>query len=279
MWLHVKCAKLNRNQLEAINNDTEFNWICEKCHAKTSQLSLDEKINIIFTKVGKIDSIREKIKDIESKVNKIDSIEETLEFLSDKHDIFEEKFKEADKHDKKMIKNVNSLTEEINHLKSAVKTLNDERIKNELVIRKVQLEFADQTAVDFVKGVISALRLEITDFKCNLSKNKSGGISIFVKFYHHEDKMKLVFVKKALKNMQKYKDLLIFDILGPETLELFNYAKLLKNHNYSAVFTVGSRVMAKFGDTGKPFSIKDKHQVDQLLTQQASWNGEISQRV
>lgn len=57
----------------------------------------------------------------------------------------------------------------------------------------------------------------------------------------------------------------ILDILGPETLDTFNYAKLLKTHGYVAVFTVGNKVMAKMTEVGRPVIIRSKDHVDGLL--------------
>lgn len=266
LWFHMKCCKLNKSQLEAIRTKKSFQWSCEKCEVLTRshELTSEDKINIIFDKMSKLDIIEEK-------VSKIDDMEKTLDFLSKRYDDFEEKLQDASKEAKQVKGDVSSVKNEMNKLKTSVKILNDERIRNELVIRRVQLESDEQQSiVDFVESIMVTLGLAIRRnvFACNLSKNGSGGASIFVKFYHHEDKMQVMRAKKNLKAHEEYKNLLMFDILGPETLELFNHAKLLKSQGYYAVFTLGSRVMAKMMENGRPMIIKDRNHVDRLLEQQ-----------
>lgn len=296
--MNLKCAKLPKKQSDSVKLGKTIDWSCEKCtnHTESSpkqipsiksvsnespakQLTMEDKIDMIFTKMSnmqskianietmtkRIESIEINFRAMEQKISKIDELEEGVKFVTKEYDDFKVWKQDVNKKNKEFCNDFNHIGNCLMNMKANVKTLNDEKVKNDIVIHKVTLDQENQTATDYVQNILNCLKVPIRDFSCHSSVNRGGACSIFVKFLRHEEKMLLMKSKKNLKNHEQYKNLSIFDILGPETLDTFKYAKLLKNHNYTSVFTVGNKVMAKLTEDARPFNIKDKNHVDQLL--------------
>lgn len=248
-------------------------------HHQTKHLSMEDKIDMIFTKMSnmeskisnietmtkRIESIEINVRAMEQKISKIDELEEGVKFVTEEYEDFKLWRQDLDQKNKNFGEDVYHIGNCLMNMKANVKSLNDEKVKNEIVIHKVTLDEENQSATEYVQQILNYLKVQIRDFSCHSSVNRGGARSIFVKFLRHEEKMLLMKAKKNLKIHEQYKNVSIFDILGPETLETFKYAKLLKNHNYTSVFTVGSKVMAKLTEEARPINIKDKDHVDQLL--------------
>lgn len=86
-----------------------------------------------------------------------------------------------------MIKNFESLSNQLMKMEANVKTLNDGKIKNDVVIRRVRLD-SNQTTLQFVEDVLKEVGIQVID----QVKSKSRQLSVFINFFHHRDKLKLM---------------------------------------------------------------------------------------
>lgn len=71
--------------------------------------------------------------------------------------------------------------------------------------------------------------------------------------------------KRNLRGVAKFKDVMIFDVLGTETMDLFNYSKKLQNLGFPIVFTSGNKIFVKAKKEDRPITIKSKDHVDDLI--------------
>lgn len=120
----------------------------------------------------------------------------------------------------------------------------------------------NRSAESIVSEIFSNLQLNINSesYSCRMVKEGRHQLrgTIFVKFYRYQDKIALMKVKKNLRSINKLKDILIFDVLGAETMELFTYAKNLQQYSFPIVFCLGGIVMAKSKKEDRPIVVKNK---------------------
>lgn len=134
-WIHLKCAKLSKALSNILQTTGEVEWDCTVCVTKKKAETI-----MLNTQTESVDiehlSMEEQIKYIATKVSKIDSIEASVQFYSDQYVKLDESVTAVKKDIKDLKSGADMMTGDIKSLKSAMKTLNDERVKNEIVIRK-----------------------------------------------------------------------------------------------------------------------------------------------
>lgn len=290
---HSKCAKLTKTQVE-MNKKNGTAWKCSECKNKrVSGSSLDYQVTAIKeqmrlfkssseTMEKRVEAIMSEFKtqfeeiknnfltEIKGHLKKIEDLEESVELLWTEHREVKKQLEITNEKTLKIAKENIELKNDIIELKTSVKILNDERTKNEIVIRNVELTepVTFQSVSNKISQISSFLNVNIpiNSYTCSHTPaTRKGKSTLFVKFHRYDDKKKLLFAKKKLRTDDRFKDLTIFDALGPETLDLFKYTKLLKSHNYVAVFTIGNKVMIKRSEESRPITIKNKNHVDQLI--------------
>lgn len=264
-WCHIKCAKLTKPQMAALRSSGEVEWECGAC-AKTQDGSCDT-LNIDHL------SMEQQISYIAKKMSKMDSIERAVQFYSEQYTNLEKNVSDTNKELSNLKKGTDSLSAEIQVLKRAVKTLNDERVKNEIVIRKLQLN--SQSVENVVGDIITSLHLDINqnNYICRVVKNNSDvhrNVVVFVKFNQFVDKNALMKAKKNLRSNSKYREVMIFDVMGAETLDIFNYAKNLQKHGFPFVYSSGGKVFVKASKEGGAVAIRDKDHIDDLMKKAVS---------
>lgn len=97
----------------------------------------------------------------------------------------------------------------------------------------------------------------------NSSKNEKK--SVIVKFSTKSCKDKLMSAKSKLKENENMSGVYVNDYLSRETLNLFNYAKALKEVGYQHVFARNGRVLYKRSDISRPQVIRSEEDVDKIL--------------
>lgn len=264
-WNHLKCAKLNKTQKDTLRDTGEVEWECGTCvQGQVYQHNPPDFENL---------TMAQQITYIASKVAKIDTIERAVQFYSKQYEDLEKNVSSATKDISNLKKSSESMTSEIYVLKRAVKTLNDERVKNEVVIRKLQLE--SQPVENVVKDLFMTLQLNMNQdsYTCRAVKfnnDVSNNAVVFVKFNQFNDKNALMHAKKNLRNIAKFKEVMIFDVLGPETMDVFNYAKNLQKYGFPVVYSSGGKVFVKARKEDRPTLIKNKDHIDDLIKRAVS---------
>lgn len=282
-WFHLKCAKVTKNQAEVLRNKGEIQWKCVTCTKSVTPVSTDlaeiaKQIAYIASKMPQLDDLNEKIDAMQTTV---ETLEESTQHLSDQVDGHEVRVTDTEKQVTILQNSSTTTSTELARLKSAVKKLNDDKVKNEAIILNVKVNNVE-AAETFMEQILNFLKLDFPrkSYSLRLVKNRKSttegapslhdtGHTIFVTFMQHQDKMQLMYSKSKLRTSDDLKHLRIYDVIGPETSEILEYAKILKQHNYQAVFTLGDKIYAKLDDKTN-ILIRSKNQVDQIIRKAVS---------
>ncbi|XP_073833260.1 uncharacterized protein [Musca autumnalis] len=163
------------------------------------------------------------------------------------------------------------LRKEVANLKTSVKLLNDVRVKNDCIVRGLTAE-DNVSAVDCVVNLAKSVAVDIKPENIEeayfvggkRNGNKQKKIAV-VKFCDKASKNKLMAVKPKLNDSEATRNVFVNDFLSKETMELFNYAKTLKEVGYKFVFVRNGRVMCKRNEDSKPQIIRSEEDVDEKM--------------
>lgn len=236
---HSLCTKLDKRQYEYLLDNEKEEYICHYCDESNGTL-------------------KEELKEIKTKLNKLDqltAITEAVEFMSKQYDELLKGIAENKKKVEIVQKENRALRNEITTLKASVKILNDQRVRNDCIVRGVEVK-KDATAVDTVLELSGKVGIDLNKqniedayfFKKRISKkdkNDNNIQTLVVKFCNKSSKDQLMLAKSKLREDKSTKSVYVNDYLSRETLSLFNHAKTLKTIGYCAVYTTGGKVYAK----------------------------------
>lgn len=161
-------------------------------------------------------------------------------------------------------------------MKKSIKVLNDQRVKNECLIRGVEAK-DDSNAVETILSLTKTVGLEINEnniedayfFKTKGERNQVKKTMV-VKFSNKRSKEMLMMSKTKLKEHNETKNIYVNDYLSKETLGLFNHARSLKAIGFHSIYTNGARVYVKKTEKSKPMLIKDEDDVDNIMAVSAT---------
>lgn len=250
---HAQCSKLDKRQYDRLveNESEEF-----KCH---------------LCEGGDNATIKEELTCIKTKLNQLDSIHESINFLAKQYDdVLKTMVENKRKLDEVKKENV-YLKEEIKNLKTSVKNLNDERVKNHCIIMGLKPEenlSAAEAVLNLSKGIGVDMKTEnIEDaYFLNNRNKKSDKKNVIVKFIGKTSKDKLMAAKSKLKSEDDNSNqVFIRDLLSKETLNLLHYAKTLKTVGYKFVYPNHGRIFVKKSEISRPRVLRNEDDVDQLL--------------
>lgn len=253
---HSLCTRLDKRQYQYLLDNESEQYVCHLCDDESGG------------------SVKEELIEIKTKLNKLDqltAITEAVEFMSKQYDELLKCIADNNKKIDLVQKENRVLKNEIKSLKTSVKILNDERVKNDCIIRGVEVK-QDSTAVDTVLELTKTVGLSLKEeniedayfFKKTGSKNDNIRTMV-VKFNNKRSKDALMASKSKLKGNEATKEVYVNDYLSKETLSLFNHAKGLKAIGYNFVYTNGTRVFVKRREISKPRIIKTEDDVDEIM--------------
>lgn len=229
------------------------------CHLCDSSGTLKSELN----------EIKEELK----KLDQLSVLNETITFMSKQFDDILKGVAENKKKLEVVQKENKLLKAEVENLKSSVKYLNNNRVKNDCLIRGIEAT-NELSAVETVLKISSEAGVEMQPESIDdayFIKNKNKSIKnnakqmVVVKFNSKRSKEKLMSIKSKLKDNEATKDVFVNDYLSKETLSLLNYAKSLFKVGYRAVYSVGERVLIKRSELSRPRIIRCEAEVDELL--------------
>lgn len=257
--MHSQCTKLDKRQFDyLVNNESEI-YNCHFCDGGESDLKSD--LVDIKTKLAKLDQLT--------------SIQESIQFMSTQYD---EILKGVVENKKRLIqveKENSLLKKEIKELKTSVKYLNDNRVKNDCIIRGLNVSDGS-SAVESVLNLAKTVGVEIVPEKIDeayfLRNNKTSGEkkSVVVKFCNKTTKDNIMVSKPKLKENSATSGVFVNDYLSKETMQLFNYAKTLKNVGYRHIFVRNGKVQYKRTDISRPQVIRSVEDIDNILMKAAT---------
>lgn len=257
-FYHLSCTSIDKRKYEYLVKHTSEEYVCHQCYDVSGTLKAE------------LSDIKRELK----KLDQLSVLHESVTFMSSK---FDELLKGVTENKKKLeiVQKENKvLKAEVDTLKNSVKMLNEQRVKNDCLLRNVEVKDGS-TAVDTVLKISSEAGVELQPESISdayFIKNKKTPSNnddkekkqmMIVKFNSMNAKQKLMSVKPILK--ESGKDIFISDCLSKETLSLLNYSKSLKNVGYRAVYAAGGRVFVKRSELSKPKVIKCEEEVDSLL--------------
>ncbi|KAI8118713.1 hypothetical protein CVS40_9708 [Lucilia cuprina] len=163
-----------------------------------------------------------------------------------------------------------ALRGEVKQLKSSVKFLNDTRVRNDCIINGVAikdnadamtavLDLAKQTGAEVVENDI-----EDAYFLPNRNKKNNKRFMV-VKFLNRKSKQVFMNEKAKMKTIDELKSVYVNDFMSRETMEIFNYAKVLKEVGFKFVYARGSKIFAKRDEKAKQNQIRSMDDVDKIL--------------
>lgn len=267
---HAQCSKLDKRQFEMLVEDESVEYKCHMCEG------------------GENDTIKDELRFIKTKLNQLDqlsSIHESITFLSKQYDdILKTMVDNKRKLDEVKKENVH-LKEEIKNLKTSVKFLNDERVRNHCIIMGLKPEesvSAADAVINLSKNIGVELKTDnIDDAYFLKNKNKQSKIkNVIVKFDAKSSKDKIMAAKSKLKTEDDKADkIFINDLLSKETLALLTYAKTLKTVGYKFVYPNHGRIFVKKSEISKPRVLRNEDDVDKLLLESTSTNPRMRRSV
>lgn len=253
---HVVCTTLDKRKYEYLLNHESEEYVCHQCVDVNSG------------------TLKKDLNEIKTELKKIDHLQETMTFMSKQFDEILKGVADNKKKIEVVQKENKILKEEVKALKNSIQILNDHRVKNDCFIRGVKVE-SGATAVDTVLKLTSEVGVKLKSDtiedayfikKRSVSNDKKSDTqAMVVKFNSKLSKDLMMSIKPKLKENETTKDVFVNDMLSRETMNLFNYAKALKNVGYRSVYTASGRVFIKRSELSKAKMIRSEDEVDKLL--------------
>lgn len=259
---HVVCTKLNKKQFRHLLAHEDEEFVCHVCDSSSksnnnnSNGSVAAELNAMRMELKKLDELRE--------------MRETMMFMSKQYDDILKGVSENKKKIDLVQKENKELRAEVSTLKETVKFLNNQRVQNDCLITGIK-PTENETAVDAVMKLSSKFGVEMKVDNISdayfLNKKKNDSQTVVVKFNSRIAKSKLMAVKPKLKAQEESKNIFVSDFSSKETMNLFKYAKSLKNVGFRAIYTANNKVFAKRSELSKPRLLKNEDEVDKLLAE------------
>lgn len=254
---HSQCSNLSKKEFERLLKNENEMFMCQFCKDGNGEIKRE------------LNTIKKELKKLE-KLEMLDQLTESISFMSAK---FDEVFKDVAENKKKISeieKENKKLKTEIQTLKSSVKILNDNRVKNDCIISG--LEAVDGTnAVDAVVKLSKDVGIDlepnaVEDAYFLKNKRQSNkGKTLVVKFSSKVHKDKLMSSKSKLKEKESTSDVFVRDYHSKETMNLFHHAKSLKTIGYQHVYARNGKVFCRKSDISKQQIIRCEEDVDNML--------------
>ncbi|XP_075162048.1 uncharacterized protein LOC142234760 [Haematobia irritans] len=267
---HVVCTELNKRQFNHLMEHEEDEFECHKCSNKNNDNN-DESVQT------QLALFRTEMKD------QLGALHNTMNFMSQQYDSILKDLAVNKKRVETIEKENKMLKQEVTELKTSIKLLNDERVKNDCVISGI-LPNSKLTAAETVVKISEKAGVKMEDVCISEAyflkqRNENEKKTIIVKFDSKKSKDALMSAKPILKQSEETKNIYVNDFLSKETLNLFNYAKSLKHIGYRAVFTIGGKVFAKRSELSRGRIIRDMSDVDKILEEAATYKPPKSRSV
>ncbi|KAI8114851.1 hypothetical protein CVS40_12823 [Lucilia cuprina] len=226
---HDICTTLDKRQFDQLLQNESDEYICHHCNESGG--------------------------DLKQELNQLDELQATMHFMSTKFDDILKGINEKKKKIKAVQKENKNLKKEIAVLKTSVKILNDQRVKNDCIINGLECEEdtdAVKTLMKFLEGFdvkIEATNIDESFFLKNKNpetrKTNKQKQTMIVKFNNKKAKQMVMSVKPKLKEKE--------DILA-------------------------GRIYAKRSEFSKPKLIKSFDEVDNILLEATTNNTRRSHR-
>lgn len=258
---HSQCSGLIRREFERLLKNEKEMFLCQYC--KEGGGEIRKELNTIKTELKKLE-----------KLEKLDQLTDSINFMSAK---FDEVFKDVAANKKKIteIERENKkLKTEIQTLRTSVKILNDNRVKNDCIISGLD----GASGVDAKEAVFNLSKTVGIEFEPNAvedayfirkkgrtEKKDDDKKTVVVKFSSKANKEKLMSSKSKLKEKENTNKVFVYDFLSKETLNLLNHAKSLKAVGYQHVYSRNGKVYCKKSDLAKQQLILCEDDVDNML--------------
>lgn len=263
--LHSQCTKMDKRQFDYLLKNNNVLFTCHFCDSgEEGEGELKTELKEIKAKLAKLDQLSA----IQESNN---NIQEAVKFMSQQYDEILKGVAENGKKLREIEKENSMLRKEVDSLKTSVKLLNDVRVKNDCIVRglnAVENASAVECVLEFTKSVapdIKAENIEEAYFVGGMQNGDNRKKTAVVKFSDRASKNKLMAVKPKLKENESTKSVFVNDFLSKETLELFNYAKSIKEVGYQIVFVKNGRVMYKRSAISRPQVIRSEQEVDEII--------------
>lgn len=265
---HVVCTRLNKRQFNHLLAHEDEDFFCDFCVPNVSNNNNNANDSGSSLVTAELSAMRMELK------TQLGEMREAMNFMSKQYDdilrgVADNKKKiEAVQKENKMLK------AEINTMKESMKYINDQRVLNDCLVTGMKVS-ENESAVEAVMKLSSdagvTLQPQAIADAYFLRRNNGNSQSVVIKFNSRKAKTDLMTIKPKLKEKEETKKVYVNDYLSRETLNLFKYAKVLKNIGFRSVYTSGSKVFAKRGELSKPRLLKSEADVDNLLSEAATY--------
>lgn len=254
---HFVCSDLNRREFDRLLKNESEQYSCEDCKEEGGEIR--KELNTIKSELKKL-----------QKLDKLDQLTESINFMSAK---FDEVFKDVAENKKRISaveKENKKLKNELEIMKTSVKFLNDDRVKNDCIISGLKVE-GDIKAVDAVVSLSESVGVELETSAFEKvyflpNKNKSNDKkTVIVKFSSKASKDKLMAAKSKLKEKESTAKIYVNDYLSKETLTLLNCAKSLKSIGYKYIYARDGKVFCKKSEISRQQIVRCEEDVEQML--------------
>lgn len=274
--LHSLCTKLDKRQYEKLVKNTSIEYKCHLCINNNEESSVSADLLEIKTKLKQLDQL--------------DEITTTIQFMSSQYDSILKGVAANKKKIDCLQKENELLREEVCYLKSSVKYLNDDRVKNDCIINGVMESDGNKQAIDVVLDIAGKIGADISTGQVddayflpsrkntNSNNNKDEKKSIVVKFASKIQKHKFMAGKSKLKENDSLKTTYINDFLCKESMELLNHAKSIKAVGYKYVWTRDSKIFVKKDEKSRAVFIRNMDDVDKILLRSSQGAASNSRR-
>lgn len=263
-WIHESCTGLNKRQFVNLSAPgITFN--CKKCISRNNDRARKSLPNLQYN------SIMEKLNELTSVKSTVEDLKESVSFVSLQNDDIVCTMKKFQAEINKLKKENEIQKAELESIKKSVNGIEAVQLRKQCFLKadeRLIKENVKTSVADIMNKAGCNLKEEDIEFAAvqnKLSHEKSKVVK--VGFQTFDAKLKVMKSKKKLKEEEGYKEVVIYDVLNQDTLKIYNYAKELTKLGYHAVFTIGSRVLARKQENGTALWLKSKKDVDELITE------------
>lgn len=279
-WTHEYCTGLSKRQFGQMAVKGVI-YQCKNCKLDAGGSEKRRNMENITLTNSQYNNIMEKLNELMSIKTTVKDLADSVTYVSAQHDDIISQMKTLQGEIKNLKKENEKIRAELDSVKKSVNILDGQQIKKQCFVKVNKNLITDnvkKSVAEIMNTVGCGLReddIEFAAIQSKLSHNQSQVVK--VGFQTFNTKMIVMKNKRNLREVEKYKDVAVYDVLTKDVLNLFNHAKELKKIGFHSVYTVGTRVLARKTESGNAELMRSKNHVDKLLGDAV--RGESSNRV
>lgn len=214
-----------------------------------------------------------KLNELTSLKEQVEALKDSVDFVTSQNDDIVDKMQKFQSEIKFLKKENERQKTELESLRRSVNGLEAVQLRKQCFLRAdVSLikEDVKSSVTEIVNKAGCNLNDEDIEFAAVQSKLSHNNTKVVkLGFQSFDAKLKVMKSKKKLKDDEVCKDVVIYDVLSQDTLNVFKYAKELTKVGYHSVFTVGARVLVRRHENGSTQWIRSKQEVDDMIKRAA----------